>query len=162
RDALRARLAEMLHLLAELARTGTRSAPPSVPPPTVDAWRRRIALKVEEVQGLIESSKFEVGEFNPSEIQKRVGDVQIIFVLLRSLARQRHDLTHLPEMARAAAVDLDITVAAALETLATHGAVGSATAAPELEDTLNAFACSLAHTDVLEGRAAHLAGRLAL
>jgi hypothetical protein len=77
-----------MHLLAELGRTGTSSAPPSVTNRTVDSWRRRISLKVEEVQGLIESSKFEVGDFNPSEIQKLTSDVQIIFILLLSLARR--------------------------------------------------------------------------
>src|SRR5262249_42274154 len=124
RDELRARLAEIMHLLAELARTRTSSATPTVITNNVDSWRRRISLKVEEVQGLIESSKFELGDFNPSEIQKLAGDVQIIFILLLSLARQRHDLTYLPEVARAA-VDLDTAVTVALETLATHAAVGS-------------------------------------
>ncbi len=161
RDALRARVAEIMHLLAELGRTGTSSAPPSVTNHTVDSWRRQISLKVEEVQGLIESSKFELGDFNPREIQKLTGDVQIIFILLLTLARQRHNLTYLPEVARAA-VDLDSAVAAALETLATYVAVGSEPAMPELEDTLNAFARSLAGTDVLKEGAVHLAGRLAL
>jgi multidrug resistance protein MdtO len=160
-DALRARLAELLHLLAELARTGTSRATPTVTSNDVDAWRRRISLKVADVQGLIESSKFELGDFNPSEIQKLTGDAQIIFILLLSLARQRHDPTRLPEVARAA-VDLDMAVAAALETLATHGAVGSEPAAPELEGTLNALTRSLACQDVLNEGAAHLAGRLAL
>src|SRR5262249_61029387 len=57
-DALRARLAEFLHLLAELARTGTSRATPTVTSNDVDAWRRRIALKVADGQGLIEASKF--------------------------------------------------------------------------------------------------------
>jgi len=161
-DALRARLAELMHLLAELARTGTSRATPTVTSHDVDAWRRRISLKVADVQGLIESSKFESGDVNPSAIQKLTGDAQIIFILLLSLARQRHDPTRLPEAARAAAVDLDMAVAAALETLATHGAVGSEPAAPELEDTLNAFTHSLACKDGLNEGATHLAGRLAL
>ena len=161
-DALRARLAEFLHLLAELARTGTSRATPPVTSNAVDAWRQRISLKVADVQGLIESSKFEVGDFNPSAIQKLTGDAQIIFILLLSLARQRHDPARLPEAARAAAVDLDIAVAAALETLATHGAVGSEPAVPELEDTLNALTRSLAWQDVRNEGATHLAGRLAL
>src|SRR5215472_4255383 len=73
-DALRARLTEFLHLLAELARTGTSRATPTVTSNDVDAWRRRISLKVADVQGLIESSKFEVGDVNPSAIQKLTGD----------------------------------------------------------------------------------------
>jgi multidrug resistance protein MdtO len=162
RDALRARLAEMLRLLAELARTGTGSATQSVTHATVDTWRRRISQKVEDVQGLIESSKFEVGDFNPRAIQKLIGDVQIIFILLLSLARQRPDPSRLPEAAQAAMVDLDNAVAAALETLATYVAVGSEPAVTALEDTLNACARSLASMDVLTERAAPLVGRLAL
>ena len=83
RDALRARLAEMLRLLADLASaTGTIA---SLYPRSsilagcdmtndVDSWRRRISQKVEDVQGLIESSKFESGDLELDEIQKRTGD----------------------------------------------------------------------------------------
>ena len=160
-DALRARLAEIMHLLAELARTGTSSATPTVTNNTVDSWRRRISLKVEEVQGLIESSKFELGSLDLDALQKHTSDAQIIFILLLSLARQRHDLTHLPEVARAA-VDLDSAVAAALETLATHVIVDSEPAVPELEDRLKAFARSLAGTDVRNEVVAHIQARLAV
>ena len=63
RDALRARLTEMLRLLADLARSGTSSDnTPTVIANDVDSWRRRISQKVEEIQGLIESSKFESGD----------------------------------------------------------------------------------------------------
>src|SRR5262249_48373305 len=61
-DALRARLAEMLQLLAELARTRTSAKTPTVIVNEVDSWRRRISQKVRDVQGLIESSKFESGD----------------------------------------------------------------------------------------------------
>ena len=94
KDALRARLAEIMHLLAELARTGTSSATPTVTGNDVDSWRRRISQKVEDVQGLIESSKFELGAFKLSEIQKHTGDAQIVFILLLALARQRQEVTH--------------------------------------------------------------------
>ena len=65
-----------------------------------------------------------------TEIQKRTGDAQIVFVLLLSLARQRHDVT-LPDVVRAAAVELDNAMAAALLALATHVAGGSATSGTE-------------------------------
>jgi hypothetical protein len=45
---------------------------------------------VEDVQGLIESSKFELGDFKLDAIQKFTGDAQIVFILLLSLARQKH------------------------------------------------------------------------
>ena len=47
---------------------------------------------MEDVQGLIESSKFESGDLEVDEIQKRTGDAQIVFVLLLSLARQSRDI----------------------------------------------------------------------
>ena len=94
RDALRARLAEMLHLLADLARSGTTDKTPSVIADDVDSWRRRISQKVQEIQTLIESSKFESGALELDEIQKRTGDAQIVFVLLLSLARHPRDVPH--------------------------------------------------------------------
>src|SRR5262245_34011831 len=73
-DALRARLAEVLRLLAELARSKTRADENStVLVNDVDSWRRRISQKVADVQGLIESSKFESGDLDIGEIQKRIG-----------------------------------------------------------------------------------------
>ena len=114
-DALRARLAEMLRLLAELARSKTRADEnPTVLVNDVDSWRRRISQKVEEAQGLIESSKFESSDLDVDEIQKRIGDGQLVFVLLLSLARQSRDTTRLPDTMRAAAVNVDNAVATAL------------------------------------------------
>ena len=84
----------------------------------VDSWRRRISQKVEETQGLIESSKFESGDLDVDEIQKRTGDGQLVFVLLLSLARQSRDTARLPDTMRTAEVDLDNAVATALEALA--------------------------------------------
>ena len=64
-DALRARLAEVMHLLADLARTGTKQRYADGDwHSDVDSWRRRISQKVEDVQGLIESSKFESGDLD--------------------------------------------------------------------------------------------------
>jgi hypothetical protein len=48
-DALRARLAEMMHLLAELARTGTSSATLAMTGNDVDSWRQRISQKLEDL-----------------------------------------------------------------------------------------------------------------
>jgi multidrug resistance protein MdtO len=161
-DALRARLAELMHLLAELARTGTSRETPTVTHNDVDAWRRRIALKVEDVQGLIESSKFELGDFNPSEIQKLTGDAQMIFILLLALARQERAVTQPPGV-RTAVVKLNSGIATALEAVETRIAGGAAPAVPELEETLQAVERSMTGTEALEKEAtAHLAGRLAL
>jgi multidrug resistance protein MdtO len=162
-DALRARLAEMLRLLAELARAGTSSATPTVTNNDVDSWRRRISQKVQDAQGLIESSKFELGDFKLDAIQKLTADAQIVFVLLLSLARQSRDTPRVPPAVEAAAVDLDRTVATALNALAIQVAGGSEPAVPELEHALNAFERSVVGMNALDEPAAtHLAERLAL
>src|SRR5437867_1077508 len=163
RDALRARLAEALRLLAPLARSKTRADEnPTVLVNDVDSWRRRISQKVEEAQGLIESSKFEAGDLDVDEIQKRIGDGQLVFVLLLSLARQGHDVTQ-PNVVRTTAVELDSVIAAALEALATRASGGSEPMIPELEKTLNAFERSMTGTDALDKEvASHVAARLAL
>ncbi len=136
-DSLRARLAEIMRLLGELARTGAGRATPAISH-DVDLWHRLISEKVENLQGLIESSKFELGAFNLSEIQKLMGEAQIIFILLLTLARQRRDVTA-PNEVRAAAVELDEAMAAALLALSTRIASNSQPAAPNLEDMMDSL-----------------------
>jgi multidrug resistance protein MdtO len=161
-DALRARLAELLRLLADLTRSGTSDKTPTVIADDVDSWRRRISQKVEEAQGLIESSKFESGDLNVDEIQKRIGDGQLVFVLLLSLARQGRDLAE-PSVFRAAEVDLDRNIATALEALAMRATGGSELAVPQIDDALNAFERSMTGKEALDREAAaQFAGRLAL
>jgi len=161
RDALRARLAEVLRLLAELARSKTSDKAPTLIADDVDSWRRRISQKVGEVQGLIESSKFESGDLEIDEIQKRTGDGQLVFVLLLSLAR---DTTRLPDEMRAAAFDLDTAVATTLEAMATRLVGGSQPAVPDLDGSLLRLESSIATcTDALDKEtAAHFAARLGL
>ena len=162
-DALRARLAEILHLLADLARSGTSDKTSSVIADEVDSWRRRISQKVDDIQGLIESSKFESGNLDVDEIQKRTGDGQLVFVLLLSLARQSRDISLISDAMQAAAVDLDNGVATALEVLANHVSGDSEQMVPELNDPLNAFERSIAGTGARdEGTVAHFTRRLAL
>src|SRR5215467_11950527 len=160
-DALRARLAEMLQLLAELVRSRTSDKAPTLIADDVDSWRRRISQKVRDVQGLIESSKFEAGDLELDEIQKRTGDGQLVFVLLLSLAR---DTTRLPDEMRAAAFDLDTAVATTLEAMATRLVGGSQPAVPDLDGSLLRLESSIAtNTGTLDKEtAAHFAARLAL
>jgi len=116
---------------------------------------------VRDVQGLIESSKFEAGDLELDEIQKRTGDGQLVFVLLLSLAR---DSTRRPDAMRAAAFDLDTAIATALEAMATRLVGGSQPAMPDLDDSLLRFESSVA-TDrggVDKETATHFAARLAL
>jgi len=136
-DTLRASLTEIIRLLAELARTGAGSATPTISD-EVDSWRRLISQKVEDIQGLIESSKFELDAFKVSEIQKFAGDAQIIFILLLTLARQRRDVTA-PNVVRAASVELDDAMAKALLALSIRIASDSQPAAPNLEDLMDSL-----------------------
>jgi multidrug resistance protein MdtO len=162
-DALRARVTEILRLLANLARSGTSDKPLTVIADEVDSWRRRISQKVEDIQGLIESSKFESSDLRIDAIQKCTGDGQLIFVLLLSLARHSRDTARLPDGMRAAAVNVDNAVATALEALANHVSGDFGPTMPKLDDPLNTFERSLAGTDALDSEtAAHLAERLAL
>jgi multidrug resistance protein MdtO len=161
-DALRARLAEILHLLADLARSGTSDRPPTVIAADVDSWRRRISQKVEDIQGLIESSKFESGDLQVDAIQKCTGDGQLIFVLLLSLARQFRDIAQ-SKVVMTAPVEVDRTIAAVLEALAMGAGSGSEPAVLQLDNALKAFEQSITGTDALDAETAtHFRARLAL
>jgi multidrug resistance protein MdtO len=161
-DALRARLAEVLRLLAELARSGTSDKPPAVIADEVDSWRRRISQKIEDIQSLIESSKFESGDLQVDAIQKCTGDGQLIFVLLLSLAGQFRDIAQ-SKVVMTAPVEVDRTIAAALEVLAMGAGSGSEPAVLQLDNALKAFEQSITGTDALDAEtAAHLRARLAL
>jgi hypothetical protein len=72
----------------------------------VDSWRRRISQKVEDIQGLIESSKFESGNLALDRLEKCSGDAQLVFVLLLSLARHSRDITQ-SNVVVTAAVNVD-------------------------------------------------------
>ena len=128
----------------------------------VDSWRRRISQKVEEIQTHIESSKFETGDLEVTQIQKLTGDAQTIFILLLSLARQSREIAQ-SDLVRTTANELDNAIATALETLAVRAAGGSEPPVPALEDALNVFERSMTSTDALDQEtSAHFAGRLAL
>ena len=117
RDALRARLTEMLRLLADLARSGTRGKIPSAIDNDVDSWRRRISQKVQEIQTLMSrpSLSREPWNLTRSRNYRRCAD---LFVLLLSLARNLA-IPPVSDAMRATAIDLDNAVATALEALAT-------------------------------------------
>ena len=138
----------------------------------VDSYRRRISQKVQDMHtliesskfqaGLIESSAFESGDLKVSESQNVLCDAQIIFILLLSLAHQKHDLTH-SDVVRAAVVELDDAIVTALQAVATRVAGGLEATVPALEDALNAFERSRAGTDALDKEpSAHFAEQLAL
>lgn len=162
-DALRVRLVEMLRLLADLARSGTSAKPLAVITDDIDSWRQRISQKVEDVQGLIESSKFELGSLDLDALQQYTGDAQLIFILLLSLARERLDPTRLPEFVQTSAVNLDTAVVGALEAMAIQVTGSSRMAGSDLSGALNAFEYSIVGMAAVdEWTAAPIARRLVL
>ncbi len=173
-DALRARLAKMIHSLADLARAATGSSTPTMAGSDMDSWRRRISQVVEDIQRLIESSKFEQGLIESSkfelvalklgDVQKLTGDAQVIFMLLLSLARLGRDVTQ-PDTVRAAAAELNNAIATALLALEARIAGGSQPEVPNLEAVMDAFERSVTVvTNVTDEKAAdpHLSEYLAL
>jgi multidrug resistance protein MdtO len=138
RDALRARLVEALRLLADLARARSNRQPSVETTATVDAWRQRISQKMEDVQTLIESCKFEPGSLDLDALQRRTGDAQVVFVLLLALARHA-PMSGLPRVAQARAFELDVAIATALDALATRAAGGVEPVARDLGGALDAL-----------------------
>ena len=157
-DKLRARLAEILKLLSELARMTPCGAPPSVTGNDFDPCRRLIAQRVEDAQILIESSKFEFEPGAPKvrEAQKLMGEAQTVFLLLLTLAREMPDTT-LPDAVRVAAKEVDNAVATALLGMEKKMISGAQGAAPNLEDAMHAFErFAAATTGALGGTAVDL------
>ncbi len=162
-NTLHANVAELMHLLAELARTEASSEVEAFASKDATSWRRQISIKVEEIQRLIESSKFESSTFKVSEIQKHIGDAQIVFTLLIALARQRLDVTQ-PDVVLMAASKVDNAIATALLALETYVTSGSRPALPNLEGEVDRFERSNAGMDALHTTAAdpRLVERLAI
>ena len=121
RDALRARLAEMLHLLADLARDGNEQSQTPTCDYTTTMW-------IPGVDGFPRKWRTCRGSSNRPSLSRATWNLmrsrnvpvtrQIIFILLLSLARQWRDIAQ-SNVVRAAEVELDSVIATALEALAT-------------------------------------------
>src|SRR4030095_9836011 len=74
-----------LDSLATLARRHASGGDPGAA--DLDAQRRLISQQIADVQGFIESSKFESGAGDPERIARLVGDAQIVFLILLARAR---------------------------------------------------------------------------
>ena len=88
-DLRRRRFAEVLRSLGALARMGDRDRTGAGPDRDLDEVRRRIAHDLAETQRAIEESKFEPRRGDLDAFERSVGDAQIIFLVLLSLAYQR-------------------------------------------------------------------------
>jgi len=120
-DRMHARLADIFRSLAALARVASR---PREAGADVDARRQLIAQQVTDVQGFIESSKFEAGADgrDAQVVQRLTADAQAVFLVLLAIARNAETAALRSDAARAASVRVDADVAAILEGLAVPSA----------------------------------------
>ena len=106
--------------------------------------RRVVVQGLGEAQRLIDESKFELHAGELEAFQRSVGDAQIIFLVLLSLAYQRRTSAGLLGGLPAAARDLEDAVARNLESLADVTRAGAARPAPDLVAALSAAEDALA------------------
>ncbi len=139
-DRMRARLADVLCSLAAFARVASR------PPGEVDARRQSISQQVTDVQGFIESSKFEPGAdgTDAEVVQRLTADAQTVFLVLLAIARDAESSAMHPEAARAATLRIGEGVAAILEGLADRVRQGGTAAATDVTGSLAALELSIA------------------
>ena len=79
------RFVDVLRSLAALARLGSRDRAQTGPDRELDDQRHQVAHVLGETQRLLDESKFELGVGELEAFQRRLGDVQIVFLLLLSL-----------------------------------------------------------------------------
>jgi multidrug resistance protein MdtO len=158
-DRMRERLAEMLRSLADLTLvcrgTGSES--------DVDARRRLISKQVGDLQGFIESTKFELSEASSEDIERLTGDAQTLFLVLLAIARDESGRAALPASVREATMRLDTEVATALAAAAERVQGSAAAPSIDVDGAMSAVERSIsAHGEL--GREADEAcrGRLAL
>jgi multidrug resistance protein MdtO len=117
-DRRQERFADVLCSLAALARLGARARTGADLDRALGGMRRKIAQGLEEAQGLLEESKFEIDPGEVEASQRNVGDAQTILLVLLSLASQRRTSAGLLPDLPAAARELEDAVATRLERLA--------------------------------------------
>jgi len=102
----------------------------------VDARRQLISQQVADVQGFIESSKFEPGAdgADAQAVERRTADAQSVFLVLLAIARDAASTARRPDALRAAMIRVDEDVAAILEG---HAEI-------DVNDSLAAFERSIA------------------
>src|SRR5262245_63673025 len=93
---------------------------------------------MDDVQTRIEPSKFERDAMDLDGLQRRSSDAQVVFVLLRALARHA-PASNPSTTVRTTARELDVAVTSALEALATPALSGAQAAASEFASALDAL-----------------------
>jgi multidrug resistance protein MdtO len=119
-DRRQQHFADVLRLLAGLARLGgrERSEAGPDPDPELDDLRRRIAQVLAETQRLLDESKFELQVGELDAFQRSLGDAQVIFLVLLSIAYQRRVAGTLSVSLPGSTRELEDAVARSLEGLA--------------------------------------------
>jgi multidrug resistance protein MdtO len=124
-DRMHVRLADVFRTLAAFARVASRRPDEAS---DVTARRQLISQQLLDVQGLIESSKFEAGTgaADTQAVQRLTGDAQTVFVSLLAIARAAEFPGAGPDAMQAIAREVDERVAAILDGVAAqvyhHGA----------------------------------------
>jgi len=142
-DRMHARLAEVFRSLAALARVASR---PLDDQGDVDARRRLISQQVMDVQGFIESSKFEpgAGAADAQAVERLTADAQAVFLVLLAIARDAASAAGRPDAVRAATTRVDQDVAVILEALADRIGSGGVASSSAVSGSLAAFERSIA------------------
>jgi multidrug resistance protein MdtO len=160
-DRMHARLADVLRSLAAFARVASR---PLDDRRDVDARRQLISQQVTDVQGFIESSKFEpgAGAADAQEVERLTADAQAVFVVLLAIARDAATVTGNPDAVRAVTIRVDDDVALVLEALADRVRQGGGAAASTISGSLASFERSIAAPVAAAGAHVTCAGALEL
>jgi multidrug resistance protein MdtO len=145
-DRMRERLVDMLRSLAGLALAS--AGPEGLRSGDVDARRRLISQQVTDLQGFIESSKFEPGATSAEVIQQLTGDAQAVFLILLAVARDEGKLS---QAARGPTLQLMMDVAATLEAEAVRLRHGGETPARDLDDAWAAVKRAITAHQPLDG-----------
>jgi multidrug resistance protein MdtO len=160
-DRMHARLAEVFRALAALARVASRSQDVAG---DVDARRQLISQQLTDVQGFIESSKFEPGAdgADAHAIERLTADAQSVFLVLLAIAREAESAAMRPDTVPATTPRVDADVATILDGLADRIRPGGTVRETDLNGALAAFESSIAAQGDAIGEDVTHAGTLAL
>jgi multidrug resistance protein MdtO len=141
-DRMHARLADVWRSLAVLARGASRPGDDD----RLTAQRNLIAQQVADVQGFVESSKFEpaAGAVDAEAVQRLIANAQTVFLVLLAIAHDAESATIRQAAVREAMWRVDEDVAAILEGLATHARPGEAMPAISLDGSVDTLEQSIA------------------
>jgi len=159
-DRMHGRLADVFRSLAALARVASR---PPDDASDVDARRQLISQQVTDVQGFIESSKFEpgAGAADVQAVERLTADAQGVFLVLLAIARDAGSAATRSDALRPATSPVDEAVAAILDGFADRVEPGGAARAIDVDGLLPAFQRSVdGRVDATEDDATDAGARL--